>query len=139
SEGIRRPRRHPHHRGLLRAPRGGCRGGGAPHPDPADRSPGPVSRCITVPERLPADASLLADAAPERPRWRTGWGQASPKGPESIPFGSPKVASVDHTEACKAQDLEQCCVPVSLLRPAPGRALDSSPSARPPLRPACFG
>jgi hypothetical protein len=46
-----------------------------------------------------SDASLLRDAAQERPRLRTGWGQASPKGPESIPFDSPNDASVDPTEA----------------------------------------
>ena len=92
-----------------------------------------MNRCVTVPETLPAGASILRDAAPERPRWRTGWGQASPKGPRSIPFDSPQDASVDPTEALcrtthpnslggsKSIDSEKAYMPAG-LGIAPGRS-----------------
>ena len=41
--GIRRPRRHPHHRGLLRPQGGRRRGGGQEDPDPPDGTQGRVS------------------------------------------------------------------------------------------------
>src|SRR5262249_40576592 len=88
-----------HHRGLLRPKRGGRRGSRPPHPDPADGVQGPVNRCVTAPEIPPAGTGVPVNATPERPRVRTGCGEASPKGPELIPLDSQNDASVDPTEA----------------------------------------
>ncbi len=48
--GIRRARRHPHHRGLFHPQGGRRRGGGKENPDPPDRTQGRVSaqKCVTT-------------------------------------------------------------------------------------------
>ena len=60
--GVRRPRRHPHHRGLLRAQGGRRRGGGAANPDPHHGTEVPV-RATKLHSR-PPPVGVSADRLP---------------------------------------------------------------------------